>query len=646
MTTFKFSEKGGVFSGHLGNGNIISTQENVRFFDGVNDVVDTNLNLNSTNSSGNSTYMCWFKKPSDLPDSDRSILSGYVGSDGGRWDLSHRDDGSFRFQHHDIGTGSQALITTGTQHPSQWYHLAVVHDTAANTNTFYMDGEVVGSTSSVTNDLTPNVDFAIGARIDGSLPVKGHIADVKVYDAALAAHEIKLAARRIDTHYDSIGAGQPDGWYSLLDGSTQNLGSAGGTPSFSGTTTDKDEFKIAFIPPAHLATAKDLGTNTNDASFTASLTDTTLTVQDGTKFHVGQIIKIEDELLYVSGISSNDLTVRRGICNTTIASHASGTDIFNAEASYHAGNYDQRAGKTEMLTASHLFFNGSDYITMGADQAPQAILRGSHTWAAWVRISDGQGENRAIVGAHDETGDDSKFLLQVDSGGRIEYQYESEGSSKTAQTSSAVFDNGDNEWKHVAATMSYTDSSNAVMKLFVNGQEVTLDGTNDGAFSGNMGNFTIAQEMFIGAYNNAGSVQRQWAGDLRDVKLYYKALTPAQVQDCCSGATQYIKPEHHWKLGGTDGGEDIFSQNMTGNTGEYPVIDSGATVTAIVGDDLCANKDLSVSFGNGSHKLGGPAAYVHNNDGDGQVWSGWQNETSFTVSAGELYMMEMNIELT
>jgi hypothetical protein len=644
MTTFKFAEKGGVFSGHLGDGDILSVQEDVRFFDGSNDVVDTNLNLNSTNSSGHSTYMCWFRKPSDLPDSDRSILSGYVGSDGGRWDLSHRDDGSFRFQHHDIGTGSQALITTGTQHPSQWYHLAVVHDTTANTNTFYMDGELVGSTSSVTNDLTPNVDLAIGARIDGSLPVKGHIADVKVYDAALAAHEIKLAARRIDTHYDSIGAGQPDGWYSLLDSSTANLGSAGGTPSLSGATQDYDEFKIAFIPPAHLATAKDLGTNTNDASFTASLTDVTLTVQDGTKFHVGQIIKIEDELLYVSGISTNDLTVRRGICNTTVASHASGTDIFNAEASYHAGNYEQRAGKTEMLTASHMFFNGSDYITMGADQAPQAILRGSHSWAAWVRISDGQGQNRAIVGAHDETGDDSKFLLQVDSGGKIEYQYESEGSAKIAKTNNVIFANNDNEWIHVAATMSYTDSSNAVMKLFVNGQEVDLDSSDNGAFSGNMGNFAIAQEMLIGAYNNAGTVDRQWAGDLRDVKLYYKALTPAQVQDCCSGATQYIKSEHHWKLGGTDGGEDIFSQNM--NDGEYPVIDSGAVVSAITGDDLCANKDLTVQYSNGSQKLGGPAAYVHNNDGDGQAWSGWQNETSFTVSQGELYMIEMNIELT
>ena len=58
-----------------------------------------------------------------------------------------------------------------------------------------------------------------------------------------------------------------------------------------------------------------------------SATDTTLTVTDGSKFAVGHTILIESEQLYVTAISTNDLTVTRGVNGTTAASHANTTDI-------------------------------------------------------------------------------------------------------------------------------------------------------------------------------------------------------------------------------------------------------------------------------------------------------------------------------
>ena len=58
-----------------------------------------------------------------------------------------------------------------------------------------------------------------------------------------------------------------------------------------------------------------------------SATDTTLTVTDGTKFAVGQTLLIDSEQLYISAISTNDLTVIRGVNGTTAASHADSTDI-------------------------------------------------------------------------------------------------------------------------------------------------------------------------------------------------------------------------------------------------------------------------------------------------------------------------------
>ena len=58
-----------------------------------------------------------------------------------------------------------------------------------------------------------------------------------------------------------------------------------------------------------------------------SATDTLLTVTDGGKFKAGQTIVIESEQLYITAISTNDLTVTRGVNGTTAATHADSTDI-------------------------------------------------------------------------------------------------------------------------------------------------------------------------------------------------------------------------------------------------------------------------------------------------------------------------------
>lgn len=71
---------------------------------------------------------------------------------------------------------------------------------------------------------------------------------------------------------------------------------------------------------------EDSGADINEGA-QYSATDTTLTVTDGSKFAVGQTILIESEQLYVTAISTNDLTVVRGVNGTTAAAHADSTDI-------------------------------------------------------------------------------------------------------------------------------------------------------------------------------------------------------------------------------------------------------------------------------------------------------------------------------
>ena len=56
-----------------------------------------------------------------------------------------------------------------------------------------------------------------------------------------------------------------------------------------------------------------------------------LLLSDGTEFKIGETILIESEQLYITGISTNDLTVQRGVNGTTAASHASTTAISISE---------------------------------------------------------------------------------------------------------------------------------------------------------------------------------------------------------------------------------------------------------------------------------------------------------------------------
>ena len=56
-------------------------------------------------------------------------------------------------------------------------------------------------------------------------------------------------------------------------------------------------------------------------------TGTTLTVNDGTNFDVGQTLLIESEQVYVTAISTNNLTVVRGMNGTTAAAHVQNTAI-------------------------------------------------------------------------------------------------------------------------------------------------------------------------------------------------------------------------------------------------------------------------------------------------------------------------------
>ena len=68
--------------------------------------------------------------------------------------------------------------------------------------------------------------------------------------------------------------------------------------------------------------------STANLAETLNATDTGVDVSDGSQVSAGQIIKIDDEEMEISSISTNTLTVVRGVNHTTAASHSNGADVF------------------------------------------------------------------------------------------------------------------------------------------------------------------------------------------------------------------------------------------------------------------------------------------------------------------------------
>ena len=126
-----------------------------------------------------------------------------------------------------------------------------------------------------------------------------------------------VAANSSDT---GNGGSSVVGEYQLNVGLDISVGGTGwGAGQWSGTTSGA------------LATTINEG-----AEFSNS--DTTLTVTDATGIVATDLILIDEELLTVTGVSSNDLTVTRGSSGTTAAAHADGSLVRLASGNAESGN--------------------------------------------------------------------------------------------------------------------------------------------------------------------------------------------------------------------------------------------------------------------------------------------------------------------
>jgi hypothetical protein len=103
-----------------------------------------------------------------------------------------------------------------------------------------------------------------------------------------------------------------------------------------------------------------LNTDTVQNATQISASATSLTVVSGAAFSVYQYIKIEDEFLFITAITSNTLTVERGVNGSTAAIHANGTAIYRYKQTPSVAKE-----VTKMVIKAFKMRNGEDSVVAG-----------------------------------------------------------------------------------------------------------------------------------------------------------------------------------------------------------------------------------------------------------------------------------------
>ena len=254
--------------------------------------------------------------------------------------------------------------------------------------------------------LFPASDYSIGITYVYYGGQESLISDVLGVQVIADGQGLQLSVSIGDIGHDNIGkfkqgmrlylrdVNNPDAEYSLLLDIDFEQGS-----------------RISLADPFDLFVEEviDSGTNINEgAEFSSS--DTTLTVQDGTQFAVNNVIKINNEKMLVTGISTHDLTVTRGYAGTTATAHGDGGDISKihlvtsdsrqtSATSTNAIAYEINAPNLETYATINGYEPQEKEITFNGDASygyKTAVVVNQRAFVGNVLYKDSEGKTKAM----------------------------------------------------------------------------------------------------------------------------------------------------------------------------------------------------------------------------------------------------------
>ncbi len=544
-------------------------------FDGVNDFVSANMGTGTFSSQV--TMEFWVNYHDLVGQQNLARLSNTEGS-AIRF-VPYKTTGNKLAFYLANGTGSTAVVTDFSVAAGTWYHCTFTYD--GTTAGVYVNGSLADSqeySGMVMSNVSQGLD--IGAD-DGSYYTKASIDEVRIWDTALTAEQIRAwMYREIDLTHPAIG--NLISYYSFNEGSgTTAADTVNGN---DGTLTDMAEddwiasaagsqWTVAGTPLIGTMVGSDQdGTSISGTDWNSDITFSivsqpekgTVSVGSGNHF-------IYAPAPYVTGIDSFEYRLNDG----TIDSNTGTVTITIGEA-----GDPPVAGFGEVLD-----FDGvNDYVDVGTlDGFSDAV-----SVEAWVKFNSFVGPGNKgymrIIGFGQGADNDNVMLTIVGTSGQPGFELYQGGARHGIRTST-VLNTG--EWYHLAAVTDGTNGS-----IFINGiaQPLSLKVVAD-VFTSLDGGPTSAECVGASDVSRTSSFigRSNWSGDayadaqMDEVRVWNTALTQEQIQawiyrevDTTHPAVQNLVG--YWKF---DEGGGTIADDYSGNGNHGTLVNMAAGYRAV-----------------------------------------------------------------
>ncbi len=164
--------------------------------------------------------------------------------------------------------------------------------------------------------------------------------------------------------------------------------------------------------------------------------------------------------------------------------------------------------------------SSSEYVN--CNQTLSSTFQSAFNVSGWVMPNDGQPASQQYIFGSANGGVADAVYAYINTDGKLYIGYASDGNSVSASTSSAIFINGQETWKHLSINFSATE-----ITLYLNGVSEALT---SGSMAGvTMGDFSNAYDMYIGCQNSAGTPATFLDGAVDDFRIYDRVLTQTEI---------------------------------------------------------------------------------------------------------------------
>ena len=180
---------------------------------------------------------------------------------------------------------------------------------------------------------------------------------------------------------------------------------------------------------------------------------------------------------------------------------------------------------------SSVYFDGSnDYADLGSPF--QSTFRAAHTIAFWIKVVDGipgTAYTPNLFGVSESSNHRIFAIVGNASGsddGKISFYYKDGSTQVQTRTDSAFFSDGENNWVHVAFTV--TQATNGV-KIYKNGVQIDTTEASGSMNNVTMSNITLTDNFLVGARNNNGSSNYWYNCYINQFAIWNEALTSSEI---------------------------------------------------------------------------------------------------------------------